>query len=139
MTGNRRDFLRGVAALPTAAAAESPRRQLVLQLGINPPMMFRRGRLIMCFDLWHCAVRGVGGEKALELAGNVLPASTGLRIAEWFHKQAEIEGTYNKDIHPLLLLQDMGGEIPLRRIGDFFTQGDCEIVPYSGDQDEQRS
>jgi hypothetical protein len=134
MSGNRREFLKGVAALPVVAVRQHPRRQLMLRLDYKESPVLRRDRLIISFDLWRCCVQGLGGEAALGLTGNLLPADTAVRISEWFVNQDTIG---RLDINPLLWFHDCGIPISFTDIVEFFARGECEIVPFAGDDHER--
>lgn len=132
MMSSRRDFFRGVVALPLAAVRVERRGQLVLRLDIEASPVVRGHRLFMSFDFWRVCVRAVGGEVALKMNGNVVPAATSIQISKWLYRQEAIEGFANKDIPALLMFNECGVPFLLKPLADFFAQGEFEVVPYSG-------
>lgn len=124
----RREFLKGVAALPAAAPPPQPPRQLALHLDYRANVRINEERLTISFDLWRSVVNGIGGEASLNLQENIVPDETAWRASAWLIKQAAIEAPFDRDIPVMLQMQDFGVPIPLKRMAEFFSQGACEIV-----------
>jgi len=137
MTSSRRGFFRSVVALPVAAISEEQRRQLVLRLDIEASPVVRGNQLTMSFDLWRVCVRAVGGEAALKMRGNVVPAATAIQLSKWLYRQEAVEGLLSKDIPVLLLFNECGVPFLLKPLAEFFAQREFEVVPYAGDTYER--
>ena len=133
MTSSRRDFFKNVVALPVAAVRVERRGQLVLRLDIEASPVVRGNQLVISFDFWRVCVRAVGGEAALNMIGNVVPAATAIQISKWLYRQEAVESILNRDIPVLLSFNECGVPFLLKPLADFMAQGEFEIVPYSGD------